>query len=143
MQEFDPRNAPVRYAPRLLICAAGFAALALSWRLTVREPTMPGEHQPDRTALTSLDTGKATPKTGIERFEQVAMKVLPGETLKESLLRLGLAPPEAEQAVHLMAATFDTVNIKAGLAFQAAVARPLDHRGPVRLIGLSLRTGPR
>ena len=142
MQEFDPRNPPVRYAPRLLICAAGFAALALSWRLTVREPAMPGEHQPDRTSLASLETGKAKPKTDIERFEQVAMKVLPGETLKESLLRLGLAPPEAEQAVHLMAAAFDTVNIKAGLAFQAAVARPLDHRGPTRLIGLQLRTGP-
>ena len=103
MQEFDPRNPPVRYAPRLLICAAGFAALALSWRLTVREPAMPGEHQPDRTSLASLETGKAKPKTDIERFEQVAMKVLPGETLKESLLRLGLAPAEAQEAVRLMA----------------------------------------
>jgi murein DD-endopeptidase MepM/ murein hydrolase activator NlpD len=142
MQEFDPRNAPVRYAPRLLVCAAGFAALALSWRLTVREPAGPGEHQPDRSAVASLDGSKAKPKTGIERFEQVAMKVLPGETLKESLLRLGLAPAEADEAVRLMGGVFDTVNIKAGLAFQAAVERPLDHRGPARLIGLSLRTGP-
>ena len=38
MQEFDPRHPPVRYAPRLMICAAGLAALALSWRLTVKDP---------------------------------------------------------------------------------------------------------
>ena len=143
MQEFDPRNPPVRYAPRLLVCAAGFAALAMGWRLTVREPAAPGERQPEPGMLASLDGARAAkPKSDIERFEQVAMKVLPGETLKESLLRLGLAPAEAEQAVRLMGAAFDTVNIRAGLAFQAAVARPLDHRGPSRLIGLSLRTGP-
>lgn len=142
MQEFDPRHPPVRYAPRLLICAAGFAALALSWRLTVKEPVASGEHQPDHATLQAAQIVTPKAKTGIEHFEQVAMKVLPGETMKQSLLRLGLAPVEAEQAVHLLSAAFDTVNIKAGLAFQAAVARPLDHRGPVRLIGLSLRTGP-
>ena len=139
MQEFDPRHPPVRYAPRLMICAAGLAALALSWRLTVKDP---GEHAPGRTLLAAAQAAKPGPKTNLERLEQVAMKVLPGETLRQSLLRLGLAPAEADQAVHAMADAFDTVNIKAGLAFQAAVARPLDHRGPVRLIGLSMRTGP-
>ena len=142
MQEFDPRHPPVRYAPRLLICAAGFAALAVSWRLTVKEPTGLDEHQPGRLAIASEPAALPRPQSSLERFEQVAMKVLPGETLKQSLLRLGLAPVEADQAVHVMSATFDTINIKAGLAFQAAVARPLDHRGPVRLVGLSLRTGP-
>ena len=139
MQEFDPRHPPVRYAPRLLICAAGLAALAVSWRLTVRDP---GEHAPGPALLTAAQPAKIGPKTNLERLEKVAMKVLPGETLKQSLLRLGLAPGEAEQAVRVMGDAFDTVNIKAGLAFQAAVARPLDHRGPVRLIGLSMRTGP-
>ena len=143
MQEFDPRHPPVRYAPRLLICAAGLAALAVSWRLTVREPA--GERQADHPAAAALPAQRLSqpkPPQGFARLEQVAMKVLPGETMKESLLRLGLAPAEAEQAVHLLGAAFDTVNIKAGLAFQAAVARPTDRRGPVRLIGLSLRTGP-
>ena len=142
MQEFDPRHPPVRYAPRLLICAAGFAALALSWRLTVKEPLAPGERPPPLASVTAARTPQAKTKPDLDRFEQVAMKVLPGETLKQSLLRLGLAPAEAEQAVRMMGDAFDTVNIKAGLAFQAAVARPLDQRGPVRLIGLQLRTGP-
>ena len=141
MQEFDPRHPPVRYAPRLLICAAGLAALTVSWQLTVKGQDAPGERQPDRVAAAG-PSARSKVKTDIERFEQVAMKVLPGETMKQSLLRLGLAPVEAEQAVHVMSEVFDTVNIKAGLAFQAAVARPLDHRGPVRLIRLSMRTGP-
>ncbi|HEX4095498.1 MAG TPA: M23 family metallopeptidase [Caulobacteraceae bacterium] len=142
MQEFDPRHPPVRYAPRLLLCAAGFAALALGWRLTVKESVRPGEHMPERMAMQTSTPSPGNPQTGIERLEQVAMKVLPGETMKQSLLRLGLAPAEAAEAVHLLGSAYDTVNIKAGLVFQAAVARPLDHRGPVRLIGLQLRTGP-
>ena len=142
MQEFDPRHPPVRYAPRLLVCVAGLSALAMSWRLTVKEPVAAGEPPAAHIVAAAAPASRPTAQSGIERFEQVAMKVLPGETLKQSLLRLGLAPVEAEQAVRVMSETFDTVNIKAGLAFQAAVARPLDHRGPVRLIGLSMRTGP-
>ena len=140
MQEFDPRHPPVRYAPRLLICAAGFAALAVSWRLTVKEPVSAGEHPSPALAAAQPAHPKAT--TSLERFERVAMTVLPGETLRQSLLRLGLAPTEADQAVRVMGDAFDTVNIKAGLAFQAAVARPIGHRGPARLIGLQMRTGP-
>jgi murein DD-endopeptidase MepM/ murein hydrolase activator NlpD len=142
MQEFDPRHPPVRYAPRLMICAVGFAALALSWRLTVKEPVQPGEGLPDHAVLAADRPQPARARTDIQRPEQVAMTVLPGETLRQSLLRLGLAPAEADQAVRTLGSAFDTVNIKAGLAFQAAVARPIDHRGPARLIGLSLRTGP-
>jgi murein DD-endopeptidase MepM/ murein hydrolase activator NlpD len=142
MQEFDPRHPPVRYAPRLLVCTAGFAALALSWQLTVKESGSGIPHATHAPALAAARTAQPRAKTGIERFEHVAMKVLPGETLKQSLLRLGLAPVEAELAVRTLGDAFDTVNIKAGLAFQAAVARPLDRRGPSRLIGLELRTGP-
>ncbi len=142
MQEFDPRHPPVRYAPRLLVCVAGLSALAMSWRLTVKDPGPAGERRAEPVAMAPIAAARPRPQTGIERFERVAMKVLPGETLKQSLLRLGLAPVEAEEAVRLMGDAFDTVNIKAGLAFQAAVARPLDRRGPVRLVGLSMQTGP-
>jgi murein DD-endopeptidase MepM/ murein hydrolase activator NlpD len=45
-------------------------------------------------------------------------------------------------AVQTLAAAMDTVHIKAGMAFDAAVAKPRDERGSARLIGLSLRTGP-
>jgi murein DD-endopeptidase MepM/ murein hydrolase activator NlpD len=49
---------------------------------------------------------------------------------------------EAQQAVRALGQAFDTVNIKAGLAFEAAIARPRDNKGPARLMGLSMRTGP-
>ena len=142
MQEFDPRHPPVRYAPRLLVCTAGFAALALSWQLTVKDAYRAASHAPVTAAPAAAKAPSHKAPTNIERFEHVAMKVLPGETLKQSLLRLGLAPAEAELAVRTLSDTYDTVNIKAGLVFQAAVARPLDRRGPSRLIGLELRTGP-
>jgi murein DD-endopeptidase MepM/ murein hydrolase activator NlpD len=57
-------------------------------------------------------------------------------------MRLGVEQAEAHQVVATLGAAFDTIHIKAGLAFDAAVARPRDRRGPVRLIGLSMRTGP-
>src|SRR6202008_1912825 len=66
----------------------------------------------------------------------------PGETLEAAVGRAGVAPDEARQAVDMLAEAMDTVHIKAGLAFDAAVARPRGRRGPARLIGLSMRTGP-
>jgi murein DD-endopeptidase MepM/ murein hydrolase activator NlpD len=44
--------------------------------------------------------------------------------------------------VQILAETMDIVHIKAGMAFDAAIAHPRGQRGPARLIGLSLRTGP-
>ena len=60
-------------------------------------------------------------------------------TLSDDLL---LAADEARAVVKTLAAAFDTVNIKAGLAFQAVVARPRGRGGPAQLIGLSMQTGP-
>ena len=146
MQEFDPRHPPVRYAPRILVCAAGFAALAISWQLTVRETHAPsGPRSLDAAAAAALQDeafAQAETQPGFAKPEQVAMRIAPGETFQQAVMRLGVAPAEAQQAVHALGAAFDTVNVKAGLAFQAAVARPQDRRGPVRLIGLSMRTGP-
>src|SRR5690606_283342 len=53
------------------------------------------------------------------------------------------APEEARQVVATLGQAMDTVHIKAGLAFDAAIARPhAEQDGEARLIGLSLRTGP-
>lgn len=146
MQEFDPRNPPIRYAPRVLICAAGLSALALSWQLTVRDGHgAAGARALDPSALAALQNdafAQAEAQPGFSIPEQVMMKIAPGETFQQAVMRLGVTPAEAAEAVHALGAVYDTVNVKAGLAFQAAVARPRDKRGPVRLIGLSMRTGP-
>ena len=146
MQEFDPRQPPVRYAPRLLVCVLGVFSLALAWQLTVRDPqrgrSSGGMDSAAAGALQSEAFAQAEARPGFDRPEQVSMKIAPGETFEQAVMRLGVAPAEAQQVVHALGAAFDTVNIKAGLAFDAAVAHPRDRRGPVRLIGLSMRTGP-
>jgi murein DD-endopeptidase MepM/ murein hydrolase activator NlpD len=146
MQEFDPRHPQVRYAPRMIICAAGVASLALAWQLTVRDNPQNGRLRPlnaaDAAALQNEAFAQAEAMPGYARPEQVSMKIAPGETFQEAVQRLGVEPGEAQQAVRALGAAFDTVNIRAGLAFEAAVAHPRDRRGPARLLGLSLRTGP-
>ena len=146
MQEFDARHPQVRYAPRLMICVAGVASLALGWELTVRDhPVGAGLRAlrgDDAAALQSEAFAQAEAQPGFARPEQIRMMIGPGETFQQAVQRLGVAPAEAQQAVRALGGAFDTVNIKAGLAFEAAVAHPRDRRGPVRLIGLSLRTGP-
>ena len=145
MQEFDPRRPTVRYAPRVLICLLGASALILAWQLTV-PPHRTGQTRPlDPAILSALQNeafAQAEAQPGFGRPEQVAMKIAPGETFQQAILRLGVAPAEAQQVVGALGAAIDIIHIKAGLAFDAAVARPRDRRGPVRLIGLSMRTGP-
>ncbi len=145
MPEFDPRSPSVRYAPRVVICVAGVAALALSWQLTIHDDRRGAGRAMDPMAVAALQNeafAQAEAQPGFTRPEQIAMKIAPGETFEQAVQRLGVAPLEAQQAVRAIGAAFDTVNIKAGLAFDAAVARPRNRRGPVRLIGLSMRTGP-
>ena len=146
MQEFDPRNPPIRYAPRAMICLAGVGALAVSWQLTMRAPKSPSPPRLlDTAAAAALQTeafAQAEALPGFARPEQVILRIAPGETLQQAVVRLGVSPAEAAQAVRTLGSAFDTVNVKAGQAFEAAVARPRDRRGPARLIGLSMRTGP-
>lgn len=144
MQEFDPRRPQMRYAPRLLVCAAGCAALAFGWRVTTR-PEQPAARPLDVATISALEHqafAQAEAQPGFARPEKVSVRVLPGETFEAAVRRVGVAPEEARQVVRALGSAFDTVNIKAGLVFEAAVAKPRDQRGPVRLIGLSMKTGP-
>lgn len=148
MQPFDPRRPAYRITPRLVVAVAGFAALAVGWRLTVtegqRHPTTVAKPM-DSVAFAALQNeafAQAATQPGFTRPESVHVEVRSGETLESAVRRTGVAADEAKQVVSTLAQAFDTVNIKAGLAFNAAIARPRDQRGPVRLVGLSMRTGP-
>lgn len=143
MQEFDPRRPALRLAPRLIAAAGGLLILGLGWRMTdgssFAAPTLDPaafaalQHQ----AFTQVET-----QSGFGRAESVPVKVQPGETFAAAVQRAGVTAAEAQMAVNMLAQAMDTVNIKAGLAFDAAVARPEGDDGPARLIGLSMRTGP-
>ncbi len=132
-------------APRLLIGLAGLAALALGWKLTTAEGDGARPKPLNATALAALQHTaftQAEAQPGFTRPESVPVKIQPGETFEAAVQRTGVAPDEARQVVQRLAEAMDTVHIKAGMAFDAAIARPRGLQGPVRLIGLSLRTGP-
>ncbi|MET3667996.1 peptidoglycan DD-metalloendopeptidase family protein [Caulobacter sp. 1776] len=146
MQEFDPRRSATRWAPRVFTAVAGLAALGLGWKLTADDVTAPIEKAAlDPAALVALQHvafASAEAQPGFQRPENIAVKVRPGETLQGAVQRAGVAPEEAQQVVAALQGAIDTVNIKAGMAFEAAVAQRRSQRGPARLIGLSMRTSP-
>lgn len=146
MQEFDPRRATLRVTPRLGLGVAGFAALMLAWRMMGGEPAAaPAAPPPDPATLAALQHeafAAAEAQAGYARPETVALQVRSGETLESAVERAGVSSSEAQQAVGLLGGAMDVINIKAGMALDAAVAQPLQDGAPARLIGLSLRTGP-
>jgi murein DD-endopeptidase MepM/ murein hydrolase activator NlpD len=93
-------------------------------------------------ALQHAAFANAEAQPGFAQPERVPVELQAGETLEGAVVRAGVAPDEARAAVQTLAEAMDTVHLKAGMAFDAAVARPRGQRGPARLIGLSLRTGP-
>ncbi len=145
MQEFDPRRPTLRLVPRLLLGAASLAAIAVGFKLTTAETIAPAKPPLGAAEIAALQHAAFTQseaQPGFARPESVPVKVLPGETLESAVQRAGVPRDEARQAVATLGEAMDTVHIKAGLAFDAAVARPRGERGPARLIGLSMRTGP-
>lgn len=147
MQEFDPRRSATRWAPRVLTAVAGLAALGLGWKLTADEAKTPTSEKAalDPAALVALQHvafAGAEAQPGFQRPENVEVKVRPGETLQGAVQRAGVAPEEAQAVVAALQGAIDTVNIKAGMAFEAAIAQRRSQRGPARLIGLSMRTSP-
>lgn len=144
MAEFDPRRFSFRIAPRVLAGGGALMALFVAWKLTdtTAAPSAPPLAPEAVAALQHAAFTQAPVQPGWSRAENVPLKVLRGETLEEAVQRAGVAPEEARQAVAALGQAMDTVHIKAGMAFDAAVARPRAERGPARLIGLSMRTGP-
>jgi len=147
MQEFDPRRPTTRLAPKVLTALAGLAALGLGWKLTAPDAPVQVVRAPlDANALAALQHAafaSAEAQPGFKRPESIPVQVRPGETLENAVLRTGIAPNDARQVVAALQGAIDTVNIKAGMAFEAAVAERRNGRaGSARLIGLSMRTGP-
>ena len=151
MQEFDPRQtAAVRLAPPVFVALATFSAVLLGWQMIQREETRGAGSAAsapalDSAALANLQRqafAQAALRPGMAPPISVMIKVLPGETLEAAVRRAGVGKAEAQQAVQMLGRAFNTVNIKAGMGFQAAIAKPLGQQGSTQLVGLSLRVGP-
>ena len=147
MHPFDPRGPSFRLAPRLLAGVAGLAVLGLGWRFAVdhAHPQIQAPRPLSPAALAALQTeafAQSAARPGYAAPVDIPVKIQRGETFEAAVRRVGVAPADARQVVGALAKAFDTINIKAGMAFNAAVALPRDRPGPARLIGLSMRTGP-
>ena len=147
MQEFDPRRPAFRIAPRLLMGAAGALALMLGWRLTGAEAHLPsaGFLAMDGQRLIALQNtafAGANAQPGLGAPESIGIEVQAGETLEAAIRRTGVTPEEAKAATVQLSAVFDTLHIRQGLAFKAAIARDAEGQGEAKLLGLSLRTSP-
>lgn len=149
MTQFDARQTPVRYGPALVGCAAVAAAgmLGIGVASLIQPhgkaahgpaaPTLAMQKQLEHQAFTQSEA-----RPGMTAAVSSGLKVMPGETLASAVQRTGVSPQEANSVVAMLGQVMDTVHIKAGLAFQAAVARPKNRPGPAQLIGLSMKTSP-
>jgi len=147
MPQFDPRTAPTRYAPTLLGALAVTLSAVMGAGVASALQKEPGsaEEVPTLVSIKALEPqaiAEAQVRPGLSEPTAVPMKILPGETFEAAVRRTGVTPEEAKTVVQTLARAYDTVNIKAGLAFQAVVAHPRGRGGPVQLIGLSMQTGP-
>ncbi len=148
MSQFDPRLTPTRYGPALMGCAAvAFSAIvgagaAALLQNKAAEPTSPAPTAAAIRALEHQAFAEAQVRPGLTAAESMPVRIQPGETFEAAVRRTGVAPEEARTIVKTLAGAFDTVNIKAGLMFQAAIAHPRGRSGPAQLVGLSMQTGP-
>ncbi|MDZ4375521.1 MAG: M23 family metallopeptidase [Phenylobacterium sp.] len=145
MQEFDPRKFSARHAPRVLVgLAVATVATLVGWQTAFRfdGPTGPAMAPEQAAALQHAAFTRAESQPGYARPQNISVSVRPGETLEGAVQRAGVTADDARQVVSTLSRAMDTVRIKAGLTFDAAVARSQSPAGEARLIGLSLRTGP-
>jgi murein DD-endopeptidase MepM/ murein hydrolase activator NlpD len=147
MQEFDPRQtAAVRLAPPLLAALAGLTAVVVGWQVIHRDDPAAGASSPAvNAAAHALQNQTLAPgqlRSSVTAPISMMIKVAPGETLEAAVRRTGVGKDEAQQAVQMLGKAFDTVNIKAGMAIQANIAKPLGEQSSAKLVGLSMRVGP-
>lgn len=148
LHQFDPRRRQFRLAPTLLIGAAGVAALAAGWQFGVghaRHEAPAAAAQADISQLQHKAFAAAEAQPGLAPGKSLMIEVNRGETFESAVRRAGVAADEAREVVNTLAkaVTFNIFDdLKAGQKLQVAVAAPRDRRGPVRLIGLSMKTGP-
>lgn len=143
MQQIDLQRFGV--TPRVLGSASALLIAFLVWKLFEGPRTAEGPPPLSAAHVAALQHAaftQAEAQPGFARPENVPVKVRPGESLEGAVARAGVASDEAHQVVMALGQAIDTVHVRAGLSFEAAVAKPQAARGPVRLIGLSLRTGP-
>ena len=144
MAQFDPRRQPVRLAPYVLTSVAAVSLAVMAGRSI--EPAQPTE-VPALTSeqfayLESQAYAVAGAPEGLTAPEAVAVQIRRGETLEQAVRRTGVGAAEASAVAATLASAINPSDMRAGLKFETAVAKPRGGMGDARLIGLTMRTGP-
>ena len=136
MQEFDPRRpAAIRLGPPVLAAVSGLTAAVLGWQ------TLHHGSAPAATPTVDAAAVAALQKQAFAQAQLIPARNEAGN-IEAAVRRTGVGKDQAQQAVAMLGKAFDTVNIKAGMAFQANITRPLGQQSSAQLMGLSLRIGP-
>jgi murein DD-endopeptidase MepM/ murein hydrolase activator NlpD len=143
MQEFDPRRpAAIRLGPPLLAALGGLTAAALGWQV-LQSQSRPAVARIDPAALAAMQKqAQARLQAAAPAPISMIIKVAPGETLEAAVRRTGVGNDEAKQAVTMLGQAFDIAKIKAGMALEAHIAKPIGQQSSARLVGLTMQVGP-
>ncbi|WP_374388258.1 M23 family metallopeptidase [Brevundimonas sp.] len=144
MAQFDPRRQPMRIAPHMLTAVAAISVALFAGR--AYQPAQAEEVPPltasQIAALEAEAFAAAGSPAGLTAPEAVPVQIRRGETFEQAVRRTGVAAEEASAVAATIANAFDLTELRAGLKFETAIAKPRDGRGDARLIGLTMRTGP-
>ena len=134
----------MRLAPHALTAAAAVSVALLAGRVyqPARAEEVPVPSSAQMAAMEVQAFAAANAPAGMTAPEAVPVQIRRGETFEEAVRRTGVAPEEASAVAATVANAFDLSDLRAGLRFETAIAKPRDGRGDARLIGLTMRTGP-
>ena len=134
----------MRLAPHALTAVAAISVAMLAGRAyqPAQAEEVPALTSAQMAAMEAKAFAAANAPAGLTAPEAVPVQIRRGETFEQAVARTGVAPEEASAVAATVANAFDLADLRAGLKFETAIARPRDGRGDARLIGLTMRTGP-
>lgn len=134
----------MRLAPHALTAVAAISVAMIAGRAyqPAQAEEVPAMSSAQMAAMEAKAFAAANAPAGLTAPEAVPVQIRRGETFEQAVRRTGVAPAEASAVAATVANAFDLADLRAGLKFETAIARPRDGRGDARLIGLTMRTGP-
>jgi len=134
----------MRIAPHMLTAVAAISVALFAGRAyqPAQAEEVPALSAAQIAALEARAFASAGSPAGMTAPEAVPVQIRRGETFEEAVRRTGVAAEEASAVAATIANAFDLTELRAGLKFETAIAKPRDGRGDARLIGLTMRTGP-
>ncbi len=134
----------MRIAPHMLTAVAAISVALFAGRAyqPAQAEEVPALSAAQIAALEAQAFASAGAPAGLTAPEAVPVQIRRGETFEQAVRRTGVAAEEASAVAATIANAFDLTELRAGLRFETAIAKPRDGRGDARLIGLTMRTGP-